>query len=246
MSIFLEYSGYSVELPDGATVVGRDIKCRLRFDDPSVSRRHVQLIRHGDEVTVEDLGSKNGTEINGEGIERSTLLRDRDVICIGDRELVFRIVDDNDDEVQSTRRIARIEDLGSIGTSRSSRPARATLEGIDRRRHLRRDVELRLIYTSSELEIEASTRNLSVSGVFVCTEVLEPSGTKCALTLLVEGRAPLQLQGTVRRVVDQSREGEPVGLGIEFRPLHDHERAWIELAMTHLANTMPVPTITRR
>ncbi len=60
---------------------------------------------------------------------------------------------------------------------------------------------------SSELEIEATTRDLSTSGVFVCTQVLEPLGTTCELTLLVDGGPPVHVKGVVRRVVerDESR-----------------------------------------
>jgi len=65
-----------------------------------------------------------------------------------------------------------------------------TLNGINplvKRRHERHSIELPLIYVSNELEIEVSTRNLSVSGVFVCSTSSIRSGPRAGLTILVDG-----------------------------------------------------------
>jgi hypothetical protein len=116
-----------------------------------------------------------------------------------------------------------------------------TVRPEDRRRHDRKPVELRLVYSSSELEIEATTRDLSVSGVFVCSAVLDPVGTACELTLLVDGGPPLHLRGVVRRVVDRAEAGlEPVGLGIEFVEVGAAERRWLELATQRLDDTRAI------
>lgn len=92
-------------------------------------------------------------------------------------------------------------------------------------------MELRLVYVSDELEIEATTLDLSHSGVFVCTQILDPVATRCRLTLLIDGGPPLQLDGVVRRVVAHNDRGEPVGLGVELVGLGPAERAWIDLAI---------------
>ena len=52
--VYLEYLGDAVELPIGETVIGRDIGCSLRFNDPSVSRRHLKIVRR----LVESLNGK--------------------------------------------------------------------------------------------------------------------------------------------------------------------------------------------
>ena len=112
------------------------------------------------------------------------------------------------------------------------RVANATLlktSPLNRRRHERHEVELHLVYTSHELEVEAITLDLSASGVFVCTQVLEPLGTTCELTLLIDGGPPLHVHGIVRRVVDRGEdELAPVGLGIEFLAVGPAERTWLE------------------
>ena len=53
------------EVPVGAVVVGRGAEAGLRLPVASVSRRHAIIHRDGDQVTVEDLGSRNGTRVNG-------------------------------------------------------------------------------------------------------------------------------------------------------------------------------------
>ncbi|MDX6286114.1 MAG: hypothetical protein QOG53_1599 [Frankiales bacterium] len=72
------------------TVIGRAEDCDLRLADPGASRRHVEVRRDGDRVTVIDLRSTNGTVLNGETIERAEL-HDGDELVIGETVLVFRV-----------------------------------------------------------------------------------------------------------------------------------------------------------
>jgi pSer/pThr/pTyr-binding forkhead associated (FHA) protein len=248
VTVFLELMGYSVEVPHGETVIGRDIGCALRFNDSAISRRHVRIVRTGEEVVIEDLGSTNGTLLNGKPLAGRVTLAHRDTIGLGSNVLQF-VISDASDEEPSTRRLMNLRALGAVVTRHSAKrqlgtvkiPALAsrtrslTLEP-DRRRAERRAFEFRLVYASSELEIEATTRDLSESGVFVCCEVLDPVGTACELTLLIEAGPPLQLRGIVRRVVDVAGP-EPIGLGIEFVDLDDDQRSWLEIAISQLAPT---------
>ena len=91
--VYLEYLGDSVELPVGETVIGRDVGCALRFNDPSVSRRHIKFVRraHTEDVFVEDLGSSNGTMLNGRLVTVAIRVLDGDKLVVGTRELVVRI-----------------------------------------------------------------------------------------------------------------------------------------------------------
>ncbi|MBK9653987.1 MAG: FHA domain-containing protein [Rhodanobacteraceae bacterium] len=52
-------------------VIGRDPAVEYSIDDPTVSRRHAELVRSADGWRLRDLGSANGTEINGAGEYRS-------------------------------------------------------------------------------------------------------------------------------------------------------------------------------
>ena len=229
-------------------MVGRDTSCGLRFHDPEVSRRHIRLVREGDDVYVEDLGSSNGTTLNGTPITSRVALSDGDRIGLGSRVLELRVGGDDADE-SPTRRVATLGDLSELDkpdptnsrtpTSqiqlRGARPNSATWRPEERRRHTRRPIELDLVYTSSELEIEATTRDLSQSGVFVNTNVLDPLGTRCMLEIKLDGAAPLRIAGIVRHVVERaSGEHDTVGLGIEFVEIDQDARRWLAMAIARM------------
>jgi pSer/pThr/pTyr-binding forkhead associated (FHA) protein len=74
------------------TVIGRARPCNVRIAFSKVSRRHCQLIRNGDELTIEDLGSSNGTYHNGKKVDRA-VLSPGDRIAIGPVTLVLAIDD---------------------------------------------------------------------------------------------------------------------------------------------------------
>jgi hypothetical protein len=66
----------------GTLVVGRDPLCDITYDDALLSRRHAEFVAAGDQVTVRDLGSRNGVFVNGKKIAEHSL-RSGDVVQIG-------------------------------------------------------------------------------------------------------------------------------------------------------------------
>jgi predicted nucleic acid-binding Zn-ribbon protein len=70
------------------TRVGRSLAADVRFDDPTVSRRHALLVRQPDGVRVLDDRSLNGVFVNGERVEWRTL-QDGDEIVVGRYRLYF-------------------------------------------------------------------------------------------------------------------------------------------------------------
>lgn len=70
------------------TRVGRSLAADVRFDDPTVSRRHALLVRQPDGVRVLDDRSLNGVFVNGERIEWR-MLEDGDEIVVGRYRLCF-------------------------------------------------------------------------------------------------------------------------------------------------------------
>ncbi len=70
-------------------VVGRGPDCNIRLDDPLVSAKHARLTLQGREYTLEDLGSRNGTRVNGIRLQQSIALTDGDRVEFGGHLLVF-------------------------------------------------------------------------------------------------------------------------------------------------------------
>jgi hypothetical protein len=70
------------------TVLGRSRQADVYVTDANVSRRHAEVVREGSDYWVVDLGSTNGTHVNGERVQR-TRLEDGDVITIGSTDVVF-------------------------------------------------------------------------------------------------------------------------------------------------------------
>jgi len=71
-------------------VVGRDTNCHITLDDPLVSRQHAELnIDHSMNGTIQDLGSANGTFVNGQRIQQATL-HNGDLIEIGRTQFLLK------------------------------------------------------------------------------------------------------------------------------------------------------------
>ena len=77
---------------DRMTVIGRDSQCQIRLQDPDASRRHAAIQPFGREFYIMDMGSTNGTIINGKQ-EEKRILRHADKITIGKQELQFLLTD---------------------------------------------------------------------------------------------------------------------------------------------------------
>jgi pSer/pThr/pTyr-binding forkhead associated (FHA) protein len=89
MKYRLRYQQHDFELVEGEFVVGRGADCQLALDDALVSRRHAILTISGDDIQIDDLGSRNGVRVNGERIDGKTRLSDGDKIRIGTQDMVI-------------------------------------------------------------------------------------------------------------------------------------------------------------
>jgi pSer/pThr/pTyr-binding forkhead associated (FHA) protein len=87
----MEGSAAPVPIPAGVLTIGRADDAGLSIDSSSVSRNHARISNAGTKVTIEDLKSANGTSVNGRRITAPTLLRDGDVIEIGDNKFRVRM-----------------------------------------------------------------------------------------------------------------------------------------------------------
>jgi len=84
-------ANFEYEIPpveeEEAVWLGRGAFCKIRIADAQLSRRHCQFTYENGSLYVEDLGSRNGTRVNGEIIEGKVELEDGDAIVVGSHEL---------------------------------------------------------------------------------------------------------------------------------------------------------------
>ena len=74
--------GLTLPLGDGIKI-GRAADCQLVLDDDYVSTRHAQIVRTDDGYMVEDLGSTNGTYVNGQRITQPVRIDRGDIVRVG-------------------------------------------------------------------------------------------------------------------------------------------------------------------
>jgi pSer/pThr/pTyr-binding forkhead associated (FHA) protein len=75
--------GHALALAPGDNVIGRDPVCTVFVDDATVSRHHARITLSGGEAVLEDLGSKNGTTVNGRPPGSPCVLRHGDAVLLG-------------------------------------------------------------------------------------------------------------------------------------------------------------------
>jgi hypothetical protein len=81
--------GTIFDLREGATL-GRSDHAEIRVDDPFASSAHARIFPRGDFMHVEDMGSTNGTYLNGRQLRGAERLKVADVIRIGDSEYRYQ------------------------------------------------------------------------------------------------------------------------------------------------------------
>jgi len=87
----LDIAGKRYPIRKSRTVIGRGSDADITVDDSSISRKHVEVLWDGKRGQVNDLGSTNGSLLNGEKVAKAPLAPDS-VIDIGRTRIVFRVV----------------------------------------------------------------------------------------------------------------------------------------------------------
>jgi len=80
-------------LPEGSNLVGRDRDCAVRVSSAALSRRHARIVVTNGEARVQDLGSKNGTRVNGRRFTQPVALKEGDRIQFGSVTMTYRTLD---------------------------------------------------------------------------------------------------------------------------------------------------------
>ncbi len=87
----LDIDGKRFPLTHSRTVIGRGTEADITLDDTGTSRKHIEILWDGKRAQVTDLGSTNGTLLNGEPVSRAVLPPDS-VIEIGRTRILFRVL----------------------------------------------------------------------------------------------------------------------------------------------------------
>lgn len=352
----LQHPGGSVDLREGEIVIGRGLGCPIRFNDHTVSRKHVKIIVTADRITVRDLGSRNGTKLNNEPLLATKTLEDRDVLQVGSVRLRLSMITSRqtfmdeavtspgafpEDEEPALRALSKAA-WGGVSDSSHSRDtlvdkrealAQAQVEtepmqlpGSPRRRSNREEpgrgvpaakfpaitlvpdsgelplpeliartcpdcrkqvpmaqqqcdgcgykwqlrgplsktqpiiisslselglglaldqeqhdramerrvtdrVELAIpvIYHSENLTFDARAQNLSRSGMFIASDLLDAVGTPCMLRVLPDGHAAISITGVVKHVITSTNavKDQIPGMGIRFQKMSHGTLSWI-------------------
>jgi DNA-binding winged helix-turn-helix (wHTH) protein len=80
-----------IALSEGENILGRGVDSLVWIDAQSVSRRHARLVVVAGLATLEDLGSKNGTFVNGIRLSAPVALRDGDEVRVGAVPMTLRV-----------------------------------------------------------------------------------------------------------------------------------------------------------
>jgi hypothetical protein len=88
---FIDVNGKRHPLVKSRTVIGRGSDADITVDDSSISRKHVEILWDGQRAQVNDLGSTNGSKLDGHRVTKA-LLQPDSLVEIGRTRIVFRVV----------------------------------------------------------------------------------------------------------------------------------------------------------
>jgi hypothetical protein len=89
VGVLITVDGRNITLGDNPVSIGRLPECDIAVTDPNVSRKHAEIRRHGNDYVVVDLGSTNGTRVNGTWVNGERRLHDGDEISVGSSVIRF-------------------------------------------------------------------------------------------------------------------------------------------------------------
>lgn len=98
----LDINGKRYPITGSRTVIGRGSDADITVEDTSISRKHVEILWDGSRAEVKDLGSTNGSQLNGVKVDRAPLPADS-VISIGRTRIVFRVLAQSSDQYSDRR-----------------------------------------------------------------------------------------------------------------------------------------------
>jgi phosphoserine phosphatase RsbU/P len=90
-----DYEEFTIKVDKVRMTIGRSSRNDICISDPFASRLHAEVRQEGDQIVLVDMGSANGTYLNGQRVNGSVLLHPRDVIRIGETGIEYQADDQN-------------------------------------------------------------------------------------------------------------------------------------------------------
>lgn len=128
----LKFDGRQTEISEGVTIIGRASDNLIAFTDNSnISRYHAEIDSHAGDFWLIELGSSNGTKVNGTPLTTEILLKEGDKIVLGDSvEIEFTFRDEQSETVETAAISPEIEisdesEAEAVAEESSEEPAAA-------------------------------------------------------------------------------------------------------------------------
>ncbi len=192
-------AGRRYALEAGEYVIGRRSDCQIFVPDMRVSRQHARILSKGDSWCLEDLGSNNGTYINGTRLIETLPIRANDEIAIADNRI--RVEGDGAaDDRKSDQRVTIVPGGGPVIQSRPERPTMISsgMTSLADQRAVRL-IERKLEALTEVLFATAAADTAEALLEHVCAALLDLFPQAVDVGVLVEKERTKQLEVTVQR-----------------------------------------------
>jgi pSer/pThr/pTyr-binding forkhead associated (FHA) protein len=121
VGVSIDYKGKTFDLTEEEVSVGRGDQNVITLNNSSISGRHCVLSRNGMTYNLQDLGSTNGTRVNGQPVTE-VILQDRDVIHFGALEFVFADQQVDDIDIDTLQTVEMQAPQIEVSTDPAKRP----------------------------------------------------------------------------------------------------------------------------
>jgi two-component system response regulator HydG len=203
--------GQSIPLVQHQVTLGRTDECDVMIADANVSRRHAMIIQLGSSTAIMDLGSSNGTFVNGTPISRC-FLSDGDEVRLGDTVLVFSeaMAQEESPSVGAEPLATESAMAGAVGSSSDHTTMMASLPD-DQNIESLKDIYLKLksIYSTSAAIAQARDRK----GIFECVSRAAVLTARAGRVLMMEPDPSAKWRRTLAhnssRVTEKQAQADP-------------------------------------
>jgi len=210
-------AGRRYKLGEGDYIIGRRSDCQIFVPDMRVSRQHARIRRENQQWAIEDLGSNNGTYINGQRVQAG-VLHDQDEIVIANNRIRVELPDAQPKGRSEYDAHVTVVDLQSPSLVLSSSDeandsqrfwhSSAVLAGVQDSLREQRLLERKLSAISSILEIAAQSHDPNQLLDALCGALLELFPSADSVGVLVEDEKTKELKAITHRSRRTNGPGE--------------------------------------